>query len=226
MLIPALDERLQTVAELFTPCALGADIGADHGHLSCALLQSSKCEKMIVSDISTASLEKAQKLFARHGLDRRADFRVADGFAALKAGEGVACAALCGIGGALMVRILRCSPAELLPPALILSANTDMPLVRTVLQEIGYCLTEERIVRAKRRFYIIMRAERGAAQYNERELYLGPVLLQKRPDIFKDYLSWREGVVACENGHERQLQWIREELAYAAGDSTDGLPMD
>lgn len=226
MLSPALDERLQAVAALFIPSMLGADIGADHGHLSCALLQSGKCQRMIVSDISAASLEKAQKLFARHGLDRRADFRVADGFAALRPGEKAECAALCGVGGALMARILQRSDAESLPRALVLSANTDIPLVRTVLMGLGYRLTAERIVRAKRRFYIVMRAERGAAAYSERDLYLGPVLLQERPELLRDYLTWREGVVACEAGHEKQLQWIREELAYAAGNCTNGLSMD
>ena len=52
-----LDERLSTVAGLFPVSENGADIGADHGRLACYLLQSGKCKHMIVSDISTASLE-------------------------------------------------------------------------------------------------------------------------------------------------------------------------
>ena len=74
-------------------------------------------------------------------------------------------------------------------------------------------IKSERIARAKGRFYVLMRAEPGNAHYTERELYLGPALLDNPPPLWQDYLRWREGVVACEAGHERQLAWIREELA-------------
>jgi len=29
------------------------------------------------------------------------------------------------------------------------------------------------------------------------------------------YLTWREGVVAYEVGHDQQLTWIREEIEHA-----------
>lgn len=95
----------------------------------------------------------------------------------------------------------------------MLSSHTDIPLVRQTLMQIGYAITAERIARAKGRFYVLMRAEPGNAHYTERELYLGPALLDNPPPLWQDYLRWREGVVACEAGHERQLAWIREELA-------------
>ena len=60
--MPQLDARLQAVAALFTPCETGADIGADHGKLSCYLLAHNICKKMIVTDISAGSLSKAKQL--------------------------------------------------------------------------------------------------------------------------------------------------------------------
>jgi len=213
MRYPQLDERLQAAADLFSACELGADIGADHGRLSCYLLYSNKCKRMLMSDISSDSLQKSRTLMQLHGLSDRVDFCVADGLSALKsAAAPVSCAAICGMGGALISRILLSGKDCLNNAALVLSSHTDIPLVRRTVTDIGYHIAAEKVVRAKRRFYVIMRCEPGEEEYSERELYLGPSLLKNKTQTYLDYLSWREGVVACEVGHDEQLRWIREEM--------------
>lgn len=214
MRYPQLDERLQAAADLFSACDLGADIGADHGRLSCHLLHTNKCREMIVSDISADSLQKARNLLSLHQLDNRVQFRVADGLEALNENTA-ACAAICGMGGALISKILLAGCDSLHEAALVICSHTDIPLVRQSLCRIGYHLAEERIVRAKGRFYIVLRAEKGEVAYSEKELYLGPCLLKKPDEMLMRYLTWREGVVSCEKGHERQLIWIREEIEHA-----------
>lgn len=213
MRYPQLDERLQAAADLFSACDLGADIGADHGRLSCHLLHTNKCERLIVADISDDSLQKARNLLSLHGLNDRAEFRVSDGLRALE-GKKTACAAICGMGGALISRIIENGQQYLQGAALVICSHTDIPLVRKTLQGIGYHIAAERVVRAKGRFYIVMRAEKGSISYSERELYLGPCLLKKPDEAYLRYLTWREGVVSCEVGHDQQLQWIREELVH------------
>ncbi|MBR0407985.1 MAG: tRNA (adenine(22)-N(1))-methyltransferase TrmK, partial [Clostridia bacterium] len=74
-----LDDRLSRAAALFPACEYGADIGADHGRLSCFLLESGKAERMCVADISGDSLKKAEALLSLRGLAERADFKVGDG---------------------------------------------------------------------------------------------------------------------------------------------------
>ena len=207
---PKLDERLQAAADLFTACDVGADIGADHGRLSCYLLHAQICRRMVVADISADSLQKAKMLLSRHDLADRADFIVADGLDALI--SPAQCIAVCGMGGRVMRDILLRGVNKLQGAALVLSCHTEIPLLRATLIEIGYHLTDETIVRAGGRFYIVMRAEPGAAEYDEKSLYLGPVLCARKPALWRDYLRWRESVVSCEQGHDQQLQWIREEL--------------
>ncbi len=213
MRYPKLDDRLQAAADLFPNCRYGADIGADHGRLSCYLLYSGKCDRMLVSDISAESLSKAQALLTLHDLADRADFCTADGLDALKGHADISCTAICGMGGRLISRILLDGKDTLNGTSLVLSAHTDVPLVRQTLAQIGYTITAERIVRAKRRFYVLMRAKPGPTGYDERDLYLGPLLVRDEQPLWKAYLKWREGVVACEAGHDQQLAWIREELA-------------
>ena len=211
MRLPSLDERLQAAADLFTACDTGADIGADHGRLSCYLLNKQICSRMIVADISGESLAKAKRLLDLHSLSERAVFRVADGFDAL-AGSQIQCAAICGMGGRVMAGILKKGTAQLKGADLVLSCHTEIPLVRAAVCKIGYRIDQEKLVRAKGRYYVIMKAVPGKIQYTEKEIYLGPVLMRQKPELWLSYLKWREGVVACEQGHDVQLQWIREEL--------------
>lgn len=214
--IPQLDERLQAAADLFAACGVGADIGADHGRLSCYLLAHDKCQRMIVADISADSLAKARRLLALHHLEDRADFLVADGLSALH--ETVDCVAICGMGGRVMADILERGKERLHGAALVLSCHTEIPLLRAALVRLEYHLCAERLVRAKGRFYIVLRAEPGKTEYTDNELYLGPVLMREQPDFWWTYLHWRENVVSCEQGHETQLQWIREELQNEPAD--------
>lgn len=221
MRLPSLDERLHAAAELFTACDLGADIGADHGRLSCYLLANQICKRLIVSDISADSLSKARRLLTLHGLEQQAQFRVADGLDALE--HPVQCLAICGMGGRLMREILERGKEKLGEADLVLSCHTEIPLLRKALCDIGYHIDAERLVRANGRFYVVMRAVSGKRQYTEKEVYLGPLLMAEKPPLWLPYLRWREGVVACEQGHGAQLDWIKEELRNAESDCKNGI---
>ena len=210
MRMPKLDARLQAVAALFTPCESGADIGADHGRLSCYLLAQDICKKMFVTDISAGSLKKAEQLLKRHDLDQRAVFCAGDGFDALP--QPVDCAAICGMGGRTISAILKKAAGKIKNADLVVSGQTEIPLLRKTIQDIGYNIADERIAYDAGRYYIIILAKHGAAQYGEKELYFGPVLMRDKPDLWKEYLQWRLGVVGQEKGHEMQLEWIKEEL--------------
>ena len=221
MRFPSLDERLQAAADLFTACDIGADIGADHGRLSCYLLQHQICDQMIVADISADSLSKAQCLLKLHHLDDRAVFRVADGLDALD-GLHAQSIAICGMGGRVMSSILLNGYNRLMNANLILSCHTEIPLVRSAICQIDYHIDQEKLVRAKNRYYVVMKALPGKEIYSDKELYLGPVLIRQKPDLWQAYLAWRYGVVACEHGHEVQLQWIREEITDGSFNGKNG----
>ncbi|MBQ8537908.1 MAG: tRNA (adenine(22)-N(1))-methyltransferase TrmK, partial [Clostridia bacterium] len=83
MLLPKLDERLQTAYNMFPPCKWGADVGCDHGRLPLHLLACGKAERMIVSDISAPALAKGRALVERYGFGDRAVFCEADGLTCL-----------------------------------------------------------------------------------------------------------------------------------------------
>lgn len=209
--LPILDERLSAAAALFPACDAGADIGADHGRLSCCLLASGRVKHMTVSDVSADSLEKAKRLLQLHGLSERADFAVADGLAALSG--PVDALAILGMGGAAAARILSGAPQKLRDARLILSAHTDLPLLRETISSLGYKIENERAVCAKGRYYVVLSAARGAETLDRRALFLGPRLSESAGDaLYARYLLRRAGAYSCMRDKTEEYKWLREEI--------------
>ena len=71
-----LRPRLQAAADMINGSHLAADIGCAHGRLSVALLQQGRADRVIASDISAPSLQKATELAALCGLGKSAAFPV------------------------------------------------------------------------------------------------------------------------------------------------------
>ncbi|MBO2517495.1 MAG: hypothetical protein CW338_09555 [Clostridiales bacterium] len=207
--IPKLDARLKTVFDLFPACDAGADIGADHGRLSCNLLAYGKAGRMLVTDISLPSLEKAKELLERHGLKDRAVIRTGDGLKALEA--PVDAIAICGMGGELISRILSEGREYLYSAALILCPQTDINLLRCTVMSIGYHIVCEEAVMSAGRYYVVLRAEPGEINYTEKEIFLGPVLMRAGTETAKDYYRWRYDVESCVKDLDpKYLEWLKE----------------
>jgi len=208
-----LDDRLSRAAALFPACAYGADIGADHGRLSCYLLLNGICERMCVADISAPSLQKARKLITGQGLEDRADFRVGNGLSVLpRRADAIA---VLGMGGHTLCGILTDGANRLQGASLILSAHTDVQLLRKTLMDLNYRVDREEIAFAAGRFYVVLRAVPGRESMGERELLLGPRLMENAPEHYKEYLAWRMGIASKKRTEEgkREWTWLKEEYS-------------
>lgn len=191
-----LDGRLQAALLLAQPCGVCADIGADHGRLSAALLQSGRAKHVLAADVSAPSLNKAKHLLGGLGLSDRATFAVADGLRALDALNVPAeTVFVLGMGGQTLSRILEEGHERLHGATLVLGAQTDLPLLRETLCQIGYRIRQEQPVKESGRYYLLMQcppAEDGEPAYDERQQLLGPVLLREHPPLWRDMLERRE----------------------------------
>lgn len=223
MTLPQLDPRLHAALELMGHCPIAADIGADHGLLSLHLIHSGAAQKVMVSDISPIALAGAKSLLSQWGLTDQVQFHVADGLSYLT--EKVDAIAVLGMGGDTLIHILNQGATALQGASLVLSPQTNLMETRQFLSTIDYAIQDERLVRAGRRLYIVMRATPGYAQITEKQALLGPFLLKNHPPLFHDYLAWRRDVLS---GHlaaanvagesqraatiTRYLTYIQEEL--------------
>ena len=217
----ALDERLLTAASLFPACAYGADIGADHGRLSCYLLENQVCQRMCVSDISAPSLQKAAELLEKHGLTHGADIRVGDGLSVLDR-EAQAIAVL-GMGGHTIAGILERGRDRLCGAALILSAHTEVFRIRQALSRLHYRIDEEKIALSAGRFYVLIRGVPGQEAYTPRQFFLGPRLAESCTDHYPEYIAWQIQMTLPKRTEQASLhlQWLKEEKERVAHSRKD-----
>lgn len=194
---PLLDGRLSAAMALAENMHIFADIGADHGRLSTVLLLQDEARRGLVADISPLALDKARTRIERMGLADRAIFAVADGLDALDAllPEYADTIFVLGMGGDTVSNILLGGAPKLHGAALILGAQTEIPLVRRALLSIGYRIRREVIASENGRDYLLIRAtpaQQGEAAYTEEEILLGPVLLKELPQSWLSVLKRRQ----------------------------------
>ena len=184
-----LDERLSLAADLYQPCACGADIGTDHGLLPCHLLKSGTCQRMIFADVSPKALVHAREQVQRQGLAAQAQLICADGLDALV--EPCGCVSIMGMGGETIAGILRRGQDRLQGATLVLSAHTELYMVRQALQDIGYRISREVLCRAAGRFYVFWQAMPGDAAMTQQDIRYGSLMLRDTTPLLREYLTWR-----------------------------------
>ena len=181
-----------------------ADIGTDHGFVPVSLVSEGVAERAIASDVRKGPLERARMHIAEAGLEERIDCRLGDGLRTLSPGEAEVIV-IAGMGGMLMIRILR-DALEIAKSArhLVLSPHRDVFEVRKFLEEQGFQIEDETMIREDGKYYPVIRTVREVAAENAaetaekepltfEELWFGPVLLRKKPEAFMDYLDFSEG---------------------------------
>lgn len=149
-----LTPRQKAITELLGKNETVADIGCDHGILSVYLAENGYARHVFATDISAASLQKARNLAQKRKIEL--EFFVCDGFSGLPVIPSAA--VISGIGGDGIARIIAHPRAK---TKLILQPMKDSAAVFQALQENGFCIDKEIIVRENDRFYEVLRALPG-----------------------------------------------------------------
>ena len=106
-----LSDRLLAIAGYVPKGSVTADIGTDHGSLPLYLVEQGICPRVIMTDISEASLSKAVLAGGSYLSEGRLSARAGDGLAPLTAGEAET-VIMAGLGGNLMIDILSKDPGK------------------------------------------------------------------------------------------------------------------
>ena len=215
-----LDARLSLAYDLYDPCDLAADIGTDHAHLPAALLQRGRCRHMILTDLSESALRNARDEMIRLRLTDRVSLRLGDGLEPLEEPCGVI--SVTGMGGRTVRDILLSGKAKLRGAALILSAHTDLPLIREALNLIGYYPDREEPCFCAGRYYLVLRARPDEKKLSSREIRLGGPLFASASDQLIPYLTRRRdvlsdklrGLLTAENPDESLIAEVRDDIAF------------
>ena len=175
-----LNNRLQSIANLLDKDLTYLDIGCDHGLLEAYLLK--RKYKIIGSDNKQGPLNQAQKTYKQEKI--KGDLRLGDG---LDTYQGEDAVIISGMGGLNIIGIIRNNLKKAKQvKTFILSPNNYIEYVRKYLVRIGYHIEEEQLVKDKY-IYNILVFSKGKKRYTKREYYFGPILLQRKDKLFKEY---------------------------------------
>jgi len=170
---PRLTAAAELLAEQLPQQACVADIGCDHGRLSCGLLQQHAGWRCIAADVSAPSLEKARQLAQFTGLSNRVDVRCGNGLSVLQEGEADA-VVLCGMGGELIVELLEAAPFCVNTLSLaVFQPMRGVEELRCWLYERGWHIISDRVVRDAGRLYQVFSARPPKVGEDRQRIPLG-----------------------------------------------------
>ena len=127
-----------------------------------------------------------------------------------------------GMGGRTVRDILLSGREKLCGASLILSAHTDLPLIREAVSLIGYHLDREEPCFCAGRYYLVLRARPGKQAVTPREIRLGGPLFESGSDQLVPYLTRRRdvlsdklrGLLTAENPDESLIAEVRDDIAF------------
>lgn len=206
-----LSERLLAVASYVEQDAVVADIGSDHAYLPSFLIQKGIVQKAIAGEVAQGPFDSASKNVRNEGLEQSVIVRLADGLFAIEEDDGVDTVTIAGMGGTLISSILESGKQRLhRVKRLIVQPNINAKIIREWAVANDWLLVEEEILQEDSKIYEILVMEKGRTTYDELGLLLGPILLTKRNEAFRE--KWESEIVEW----KRVLQSIEKADETAA----------
>ncbi|WP_175615657.1 tRNA (adenine(22)-N(1))-methyltransferase [Piscibacillus halophilus] len=226
-----LSKRLEKVAGYIPPeTNVFADIGSDHAYLPCYVCLTHSSVKAIAGEVNVGPLEAAINQVKKYDLSNRIDVRLGNGLEVINPGE-VDCIVIAGMGGTLITSILENGLSKLTSiKRLVLQPNIDAQSIREFAVKHQYEIIEEEILDEDGYIYeiLVLESSSKAIHYSSKELYLGPILLQTKGEVFirkwSGVLHKKERIIqqmkqssnvqaSKLNEFIQQTQWIKEEIS-------------
>lgn len=193
-----LGARLEAVLSAVPTGSAVADVGTDHGKLSLELLRRKVATRVIATDVSAPSLDKARRLISSTEYAGYADFRHGDGLSVIREAE-VDVVVISGMGGKEISKIVTAGPKF---PYYVLSPQRDMDSVRRVMSHLGYTPQSEVTVKEDGKFYFVMTFAVGSCVLTDDEVFFGRHNLLNPSPEFIEYLDQKAHeyeVISSEN---------------------------
>lgn len=185
-----LNKRLQEVGRLIDDNSSFLDVGCDHAFLDIFLAQDKKrnFKKIVASDNKEGPLEQARNNISQHKLNDKIELRLGNGLDIYT--KDIDTVVISGMGGRNMIGILKAHPNYLKTiNTLILSPNNYQVDVKKYLVSMGYKIENEVLVKDGKYIYQVLKFKKGKAHYSKREYFFGPILLQKKDELFLEYYT-------------------------------------
>lgn len=180
-----MTDRLNEIFGVIDTCDIFADIGCDHGYMAQKMLDSGKCKKAIIADVSAKCLEKAKTLLSDYIKGDKCDYYVSNGFDKIPYCD---LALIAGMGGEETVKILTKAPYK--PQKLVLQPMKNAKELRLFLASIGYRIEKDYIFYAGGKYYVLISAVLGEDELSLEEAELGRTNIK---ELSADFIRWAKG---------------------------------
>ncbi len=184
----SLSPRLKTIADMVSFNTI-LDLGTDHGKLPIYLVKTNKIEKAYASDLNDGPINACIDNIKANNLEDSIQVIKSDGLKNIDLGiSKTLCVA--GMGGELIVKILNDNLEKTNAfDEIILQPMTHIEVVKAYLFDVGYKITEEKLVIDSGKIYdvfkVVLAEER--LQYNKLELYISPLLIKNKDKLLCKY---------------------------------------
>ena len=183
-----INDRLKAIGDLVEANSFCLDVGCDHALLDIYLVKKKKNIKCIASDIAEGPIDAAKKNIKREKLENEIEVRLGDGLSTYS--DDVNTVIISGMGGRSIIGILKNNMKITKSiDTFILSPNNYQIDVKKFLTKNGFYIYDEVLVKEKKFIYQILIFKKGKKHYTKREYFFGPILLQKKDVLFKEYYS-------------------------------------
>ena len=181
-----LSPRLLQIAMMVDRNKIVFDVGSDHALLPCFLVENNICPKVYAGEIAEGPFNKVKETIRKNDLEGLVVPVFSDGLA--KAADDVDIVVIAGMGYHTIKHILeQCDVSRY--QYFLVQANNNVELLRRYLSEHYYTIEDEKIVYDGFYYQIIRFSADLHDPYTEQEIKYGPILLERKDEVFIAYLE-------------------------------------
>ena len=183
-----LSKRLEAISSLVPINSSIIDIGCDHALLDIYLYQNKISNKIIASDINKNALNNAKENIKKYKLEKYIETRLGNGLDTLNEKDNINTIIISGMGSHTIIGILKNNLNKLKDiNTIIIQSNNKLEFLRKEITKLNYLIEDEIMVEDNKKIYTIIKFIKGNKKYTKKELYFGPILLNKQNEVFKKY---------------------------------------
>ena len=173
-------KRLLEIASLVPVHSTVVDVGCDHALLDIYLTLHRNCV-CTASDINENCLKSARENIKKYSLTDKIKVCKSDGLDSVEYNKSDY-VIIAGMGTTTILKILEKNDLE----NIIVQTNTDLLEFRETITD-NYIIEDEKVIKEKGIYYVIMKLKKGCKSYKFEDYVLGPIIKKK-----KDYLEYRK----------------------------------
>ncbi len=218
-----INNRLKQIADLVDTNSQVMDIGCDHALLDIYLVQEKNIKFCLATDIAEGPLQNAKKNIEFYQLENKIETKLGNGLDVYN--KNIDTVVISGLGGKTMQGIFAKNTKALSNiHTIILSPNNYQKEIKEFLVHKGYSITFESFIKEHNVIYQIIKFQKGKKKYHKKEFFFGPILLQKKGILFKEFyqkeLKSRQILLTLlpKNFYwkrfkiKKEMKWIQAEL--------------